>query len=367
MVAEAFNLGVTYRRLKPHLLMVLVQIASAFLYFILEAAFSRGMNPHVYVTYRHIVGGLVLFPFAYSLESKIRPRMTLIMFIEVFLYSLLGVGLTLNMYFASLEYTSPAFLSATVNMIPTLTFLLAIFFRLETLNLRKRHGLAKAIGTIVSLLGVMTITLYRGPAIRSLWKSSIHLTRGEFKSNWIKGPILSVASCIAWSIWFTMQGYTMKRYPAPLSLATWANFIGAAQSAVFTSVAVRHQSKAWVSKSLMDIVTILFGGMVSSALNFMMIMHCSKEKGPVFVTMFCPLQTLLVVVFAYFILGEKLYTGSIIGGVIIIAGLYLLLWGKGNDEKFTVTVLKESPPSIIGQNEVKMQIDAATESASCRP
>ncbi|KAH9626874.1 hypothetical protein KSS87_002274 [Heliosperma pusillum] len=343
MVSEASDLGVAYRRLRPHLLMVLVQLGSAFLYFILEAAFSRGLNSHVYVTYRHVVGGIALFPFAYSFER---------------------VGLTLNMYFASLEYTSPAFLSATVNMVPTLTFLLAIFFRLEVLNLRKPQGLAKAIGTLVSLAGVMTITLYRGPAIKSLWKSSIHLTRGDFKSDWIKGPILSVASCIAWSIWFTMQGSTMKRYPAPLSLATWANFIGAAQSAVFTSVAVRHQSKTWVSTSFMDIATILFGGVVSSALNFMMIIQCSKEKGPVFVTMFCPLQTLIVVVFAYFILGEKLYTGSIIGGVTIIIGLYLLLWGKGNDEEINVTAQKESSPSNIGQNEIKMQIDATTESAS---
>ncbi|XP_021770203.1 WAT1-related protein At1g43650-like [Chenopodium quinoa] len=364
MVVDFINMRVTCRRLRPHIFMVLVQMASAFLYFITEAAFNHGMNPHVYVTYRHIVGGIAVFPFAYFLERKTRPKMTLNMFVEIFLYSLLGVGLTINMYFASLQYTSPAFLSATVNTIPTLTFILAVIFRLETLNLRKHRGLAKATGTLVSLAGVMVIALYRGPAIRRLYEPPIHLTKSEFHKNWIKGPILSLASCISWSIWFTMQGFTLKRYPAPLSLATWANFIGALQSAAFTSLAVRHQPAAWVKHSFIDIATILFGGVVSSALNFIMIVWSSKEKGPVFVTMFCPLQTLLVVIFAYFIVGEKLYTGSIIGGVTIIIGLYLLLWGKAKDQEVRVSTERQQSLSAIKQNEPKMQIVTVPEKES---
>ncbi|XP_048499879.1 WAT1-related protein At1g43650 isoform X1 [Beta vulgaris subsp. vulgaris] len=378
MVVDALSMRVTCTRLRPHIFMVLVQIASAFLYFITEAAFNRGMNPHVYVTYRHIVGGIAVLPFAYFFErcisvckqpphppthQKIRPRMTLIMFIEIFLYSLLGVGLTINMYFASLNYTSPTFLSATVNTVPTLTFVLAVVFRLETLNLRKPRGLAKATGTFISLAGAMAIALYRGPAIKSLWEPPIHLTKSDFHKNWIKGPILSIASCISWSIWFTMQGFTLERYPAPLSLATWANFMGAAQSAAFTSLAVQHEPVAWVRKSFIDIATILFGGVVSSALNFMMIVWSSKEKGPVFVTMFCPLQTLLVVIFAYFFVGEKLYMGSIIGGVTIIIGLYLLLWGKAKDQEVSIT--SEKQPSLsTKQNEPKIQIVTVLERES---
>uniref|UniRef100_A0A803M7R8 WAT1-related protein n=1 Tax=Chenopodium quinoa TaxID=63459 RepID=A0A803M7R8_CHEQI len=317
MVIDSISMRVTCRRLRPHIFMVLVQLASAFLYFITEAAFNHGMNPHVYVTYRHIVGCIAVFPFAYFLERKTRPKMTLSMFMEIFLYSLLG---------------------------------------LETLNLRKRRGLAKATGTLISLAGVMVIALYRGPAIRRLYEPPIHLMKSEFHKNWIKGPILSLASCISWSIWFTMQGFTLKRYPAPLSLATWANFIGALQSAAFTSLAVRHQPAAWVRHSFIDIATILFGGVVSSALNFIMIVWYSKEKGPVFVTMFCPLQTLLVVIFAYFIVGEKLYTGSIIGGVTIIIGLYLLLWGKEKDQEIRVSTKKQPSLSATKQTEPKMQI-----------
>lgn len=62
-----------------------------------------------------------------------------------------------------------------------------------------------------------------------------------------------------------------------------------------------------------------------------------KEKGPVFTTMFNPLGTVMVAFSAYFIIGEKLYTGSILGGAIVIIGLYLLLWGKEKDQAFIKT------------------------------
>ena len=48
--------------------MVLAQMGYTFLYFVTEASFNHGMNPHVYITYRHIVAGVVMFPFAYFLE-----------------------------------------------------------------------------------------------------------------------------------------------------------------------------------------------------------------------------------------------------------------------------------------------------------
>lgn len=62
------SLSGVYTKFKPHLLMVLTQIGYTFLYFITEASFNHGMNPHVYVTYRHIVAGVVILPFAYFLE-----------------------------------------------------------------------------------------------------------------------------------------------------------------------------------------------------------------------------------------------------------------------------------------------------------
>ncbi|PHU18950.1 hypothetical protein BC332_10101, partial [Capsicum chinense] len=294
-------------KFKPHLLMILAQICYTFLYFITQASFNHGMNPHVYVTYRHIVGGLFMLPFAYFLER---------------------VSLTLNMYFVSLNFTSPTFVASMLNTIAALTFVLAVILRLEVVNVQDPRGIAKVIGTLVSLGGVMIMTLYKGVILKNLWHPIIYIHQGGnnvVKENWVKGSILTVASCIAWSIWFIMQAYTLKRYPAQLSLTTWMSFVGAAQSAFYTIV-VQHKRVAWTIGFNIDFWSIMYGGIVISGLVVFIQLWCTEQKGPVFVTMFNPLATILVAILAYFIFGEKLFMGSIIGAIIVIVGLYLVLW-----------------------------------------
>lgn len=54
------------------------------------------------------------------------------------------------------------------------------------------------------------------------------------------------------------QAYTLKRYPAPLSLTTWMSFVGAAQSAFYT-VIVQHKRAAWTIGFNIDFWSIIYG------------------------------------------------------------------------------------------------------------
>ncbi|OMP09746.1 Drug/metabolite transporter [Corchorus olitorius] len=257
-------LMVTFTRYTPHLSMVLAQISYAILYFIVEASFNQGLNPHVYVTYRFLLAGLVVFPFAYLLERKSRPKMTLALFLDLFLLSLIGVALTVNLYFASLRYTSPSFLASMFNTVPCLTFVIAIILRMEVVDVRSPRGIAKILGTLSSLAGVMIITMYRGPAVHSLSTAPIHMKRlPSLHENRVKGPILAVAACITWAIWFIMQAVTLKKYPANLSLTAWMDCIGGAQSAVFT-LFLQHKPEAWSIKMF--------------SIHFWAITYCERDQ-----------------------------------------------------------------------------------------
>ncbi|XP_020084622.1 WAT1-related protein At4g08300-like isoform X1 [Ananas comosus] len=340
----------TCRRYKPHFLMALVQIGYTILYFITEAAFNHGLNPHVFITYRHFVGGLATLPFAYFLERKLRPKLTWALFLEIFVLSLLGISLTLNMYFTSLRYTSPTFVSSMVNTIASMTFVTAICLRLEHLDAKSPRGIAKIVGTVVSLAGVTTMTLYKGHAIRNLWGALIHLQGSSaVHKSWLKGSILTVASCITWSIWYIMQAFTLKRYPAQLSLTTWMSFVGGAQSAVFTAF-VEQKTSAWIIGFDIKFWSIIYSGVVCSGLIIFIQLWCTEEKGPVFVTMFNPLSTIMVALLAYFVFGERLYMGSIMGGVIVIVGLYLVLWGKERDKECREQAEKQPDSTYDKQN-----------------
>ncbi|KAG9441111.1 hypothetical protein H6P81_016965 [Aristolochia fimbriata] len=333
MELKTFQLGAILWRYRPHLFMSLAQIGFAFMYFITKASFNHGMNPHVYVTYRLIVSSIVMLPFAYFIERKVRPKLTFVLFMEISLLSLLGMTLALNLYYASLIYTSPTFLSSMFNTIASLTFIIAVALRLESPNAKSPKGLAKIFGTLISLTGVLTISLYRGPVVKNLWAAPIRMPHtSHVHEEWLKGSIFTVATCIAFSLWYIMQAMTLKRYPAQLSLTTWMSFLGAAQTAVFTLI-IQHKPSVWAIGFNIDLWNVLYGGVVVSSLLIFLQLWCTKQKGPVFVTMFTPVTTVLVVFLAYFVFGEKLYLGSIIGSIVVITGLYLVLWGKEVSQK----------------------------------
>ncbi|XP_022930405.1 WAT1-related protein At4g08300-like isoform X1 [Cucurbita pepo subsp. pepo] len=332
-MAMNVRLGVFFTRFKPHILVIFAQVGYTFMYFFTDASFKHGMNPHVHITYRQIVASVGMFPLAYFFERKTRPRMTVTLFLEIFVLSLLGMSLSLNMHFASLTYSSPTFVTSSINTIACLTFIIAVMFRMEIVDLKNPRGIAKVVGTLVSLGGVMIMTFYKGPIIRNLWHPFIHIQHkaSNLHENWLKGSLLTVSSCISWALSYIMQAFTLKRYPAQLSLSTWMNLVGAAQSGVF-AVLTQHKPGVWSVGLNIDLWCIIYSGIVCSALTVYIQLWCTEEKGPVFVTMFDPLCTVLVAALAYFVFGQKLYMGSIVGGGIVIMGLYMLLWGKEHDK-----------------------------------
>ncbi|CAI9117861.1 OLC1v1019348C1 [Oldenlandia corymbosa var. corymbosa] len=101
------------------------------------------------------------------------------------------------------------------------------------------------------------------------------------------------------------MAYTLTRYPAQLSLTAWMNLVGAAQSPVYT-VIVNHKRAAWTIGFNIDFWSTLYGGVVASAIIIFIQLWCTEQKGPVFVTMFNPVSTLLVAILAYLLL-ERSY------------------------------------------------------------
>ncbi|XP_065876059.1 WAT1-related protein At2g39510-like isoform X2 [Euphorbia lathyris] len=356
-MAKICALRIIQWRYMPHFLLIFVQTTFSFLYFITEAAFNHGLNPHVYVTYRYILGGLLILPFAYFLERKVRPKMTFILFLELFVLSLLGASLTLNMYFASLKYTSPTFITSMTNAIPCMTFLFAIILRLEVVDVKNPRGVAKILGTLLSLAGALILTFYKGSKVPSLHGAPFHIKTNPVQKKWVEGSFLLAASCVTWSLWFIMQVYTLKRYPAQLSLTAWINFLGAAQSAVFT-LFLQLKPEAWAIKFDIKLICIVYAGVVICAITVFVQLWCTKKKGPVFVTMFGPLSTILVAILAYFLFGEELRIGSMLGGAIAIVGLYLLLLGKEGDRD-QVNSQENSFPTYEEEKVPQMQMDTS--------
>ncbi|OVA10422.1 Drug/metabolite transporter [Macleaya cordata] len=336
-------LFVTFNKIKPYLAMVSLQFGYAGMYIVTMLCLKRGMSHYVLVVYRHAAATIAVAPFALYFERKIRPKMTISTFLKILVLAFLEPVFDQNLYYVGLKYTSATFASAIVNILPAITFIMAVLFRLEKVKIKNIRCIAKIIGTVITLGGAMLMTLYKGP-VMNLFGSRAgqghHETSsaGETNKNWVVGTLMVIASCVGWSGFFILQSFTLKAYPAELSLTSLICLMGMIEGAAVALVMERHPA-AWALGWDSRILAPVYSGLICSAIAYYLQGVVIKERGPVFVTAFNPLCMIIVAVLAFLILAEQIHLGSIIGAIIIVIGLYSVIWGKSKDYKASSSTL----------------------------
>ncbi|ERN18253.1 WAT1-related protein At1g44800 isoform X1 [Amborella trichopoda] len=322
----------------PVVAQVMVQFFLTGMYLMTKVAYAEGMSPYVFVTYRSITATLFLAPFACFLESDKRPPLNLKAATGIFLLSILGIAINQNCYFGALYYTSSTFVSTIANLIPAITFVMALILRLERFDIKTIKGKAKVLGTVTCVAGAMIMTLAKGPAIKIFHhlktNNSVLLLFGASKSpesNWVLGPILIFGSVLAWSAWINYQAWAFRSYPAPLSLTALMCFMGIFPTAVIALLL--DDVTAWRLNFDIKLVCYIYSGVLCTAFQFFIQSWCIKRKGPIFASSFFPVCTVIVAILEPLFFPVDIYIASVIGIALVIAGLYCVLWGKAMDVK----------------------------------
>ncbi|KAL3721627.1 hypothetical protein ACJRO7_034031 [Eucalyptus globulus] len=329
-------------RLQLHMAMLAMQFGYAGFHVVSRAALNMGISKIVFIVYRNIIAFLLLVPFAYFLEKKERPGITLKFLVQFFILALVGITANQGFYFLGLDNTSPTFASAIQNSTPAITFLMAALLRIEQVRLDRKDGIAKVVGTIVCVAGASVIILFKGPAIftpapplhEPTKYTSMFLSLGDAKGkNWTLGCVFLIGHCLSWSAWLVLQAPVLKKYPARLSVTSYTCFFGLIQFLIIAAFTERDPHE-WLIHSGGELFGIFYAGVVASGIAFAVQIWCIDKGGPVFVAVYQPVQTLIVAIMASIVLGEEFHLGGIIGAVFIVAGLYLVLWGKSEERKF---------------------------------
>ncbi|KAI3453709.1 hypothetical protein Pfo_010372 [Paulownia fortunei] len=335
------------KQIKPYLAVIFLQFGYAGFAIIAKSALNQGMNHYTFSVYRNVIATVVVAPFALVLERKIRPRMTFSVLYKIILLALLEPVIDQNLYYVGMKYTTATFTAAMCNILPTITFLLAWVLRLERVNVRRLHSQSKIVGTFVTVGGAMIMTLVKGSVIGLPWtklKTNPQFSDdGKAHQNPVKGALMITAGCFCWSIFYILQAITLKSYPAGLSLTSLICMAGALQGAVLTLVVERANVAIWSVGWDTKLLAYVYGGVICSGVAYYVSGIIMKEKGPVFVTSFNPLNMIIVAVMSSFILAEQLDVGKVTGAMVIVVGLYLVIWGKTKDQKAD---LKFAPSSV---------------------
>ncbi|XP_027065429.1 WAT1-related protein At5g07050 [Coffea arabica] len=350
-------LGNFFHSAKPYFAMICLQFGYAGMNVITKVSLNRGMSHYVLVVYRHAFATAVIAPFAIFLERKVRPKITFPIFMQIFVLGLLGPVIDQNFYYAGLKFTSPTFSCAMSNMLPAMTFVMAVLCRMEKVHIKKIRCQAKVIGTVVTVFGAMLMTLYKGHVINLVWSehvqphySSAPAAAAISDKDWVKGSILLILATLAWASFFILQAFTMKRYTAPLSLTSLVCFMGTLQSIAVTFV-MEHKASVWTIGWDINLLAAAYAGIVSSSIAYYVQGLVMEKRGPVFVTAFSPLMMIIVAIMGSFILAEKIYVGGVLGAILIVFGLYSVLWGKYKEYQEKVAdIIPEAVKGGAGNN-----------------
>ncbi|KAG8389913.1 hypothetical protein BUALT_Bualt01G0028400 [Buddleja alternifolia] len=269
-----------------HLAMLALQFGYAGFHVVSRAALNMGISKIVFPVYRNILAFLLLLPFAYFLE------------------------------------------------------------KIEKVRVDRKDGIAKIAGTLFCVAGASVITLYKGPTIYSpapplqsavaaaVVSPAVLAQLGDANGkSWTLGCIFLIGHCLSWSGWLVLQAPILKKYPARLSFTSYQCFFGIIQFLVIAAF-MERDPQAWLVHSGAELFSVFYAGVVASGIAFAVQIWCIDRGGPVFVAVYQPVQTLVVAIMASVLLGEEFYLGGIIGAVLIITGLYLVLWGKNEERKF---------------------------------
>ncbi|KAE8717359.1 hypothetical protein F3Y22_tig00110050pilonHSYRG00085 [Hibiscus syriacus] len=297
----------------PFAAMVTVEFLDVGLTTISKAAMSKGMSHFVFVVYSNALASIILLPASFFFARKKRPPITLPLLCKFFFLSIAGITLMQNCVFTGVSYSSPTLGSALANLIPAFTFLLAVIFRMEKLELRSSKSRIKILGTLVSISGALIITLYKGPPILSQpvqphseqSPSTMLITTSN---NWVIGGLFMATAGFSLSASIIGQAAILKGYPSEITMVSFYCLFGTIQCALVALVAERNPN-AWKLSPDIELISVVYSALFGSVATFGVMAWCIQRKGPVFVAMFKPLSIAIAAVFGFIFLGETLHRG----------------------------------------------------------
>ncbi|XXG88327.1 hypothetical protein AAC387_Pa12g0550 [Persea americana] len=296
---------------KAHGGLAVAQVLFGGYHVLTKVALNVGVNQVVFCAYRDLIAVFILSPFAFLTEKSMCHSISRRLLISFFFLGLTGIFGNQLFFLTGLSYTNPTMAAAMQPAIPVFTILMAAVMGTENINLLRKEGVAKIVGTVSGLMGFRL-------------------------ERWYIGMLCLIGNCMCMAIYLTLQSSVLKKYPASLSITAYSHLFGSllmVLTGLFTTDGLTEWILTWS-----EIVAVLYAGIAASAINFGITTWSNKIIGPTLVALYSPLQPFASAILSMIFLGSSIYLGSIIGGLLIVAGLYLVTYASYIERQAALTV-----------------------------
>ncbi|XP_066378860.1 WAT1-related protein At1g09380-like [Miscanthus floridulus] len=322
--------------------MVVVQAFTVVLLLLSKLALNTGMRPCVLIVHRNLVATAAVAPLAFFFEREMWKKLNLAVLGWISLNATFAVVLAMGLYYYGLQVTSAAYSVVFLNLIPIVTFVIAILVRAEKVALGKWPGKLKVLGALTCVGGTMIVSLLKGRLLH-LWPSHLLKTSdagapasGGHHRDMLTGTLFLCGSCLSYALWFIVQARLGKVFPSRY-WGTMLTCLSGSIQAFIISVFLSHDRADWRLKGDLQLLTVVYSGVLNTGITFVLISWAVSRRGPIYPTMFNSLSLIITTVMDSLLLGTKIYVGGVVGALLIIVGLYAFLWGKGKELQATAT------------------------------
>lgn len=217
------------------------------------------------------------------------------------LIGMAGNGFYQVLFINGLSRTTASNTSFILAISPAMVALLGVIFRIE-----KIHW-AAWLGIMVSLVGLYLVIGSGGEGF-------------HFLSEGFRGDMMIFTGTVLWSLYTVFSKGFLDRL-SPLKFAAVTVFFGTLTYIPFSAASIARIP--WGRVSAASWIGLVFSSVFSLVLGYLIWYTSVRRVGNARTAVYSNLTPVFTAVFAYLFLGESLGLRKIIGGVVILAGVYL--------------------------------------------
>ncbi|TKV92859.1 hypothetical protein SEVIR_9G188501v4 [Setaria viridis] len=150
--------------------------------------------------------------------------------------------------------------------------------------------------------------------------------------------------------WHIVPVRLAKVFPFRYWATTLTCLSGSLQAFVI-GILIDSKKSAWTLKWDLQLLTVIYSGVFTTSVAFMLMSWAVKRRGPIYPPMFNSLAMIATVVMDSVLLDTNIFLGSILGTLLVILGLYTFLLGKGKELQHAAAAQKANQKQYTSNGE----------------